>query len=409
MGTGFYMDDWRDLARVRTVGFFRSAEASRFASRPGAWVVDTLGYNVLRAQPLPWLILLTVLAAGTAIGLYFLLRAFVGEGVSLAVAALWLVLPNHESLRLFPNHAAIASSLLLLVWGLLAFERLKPTVAAVLLSLGISSYESAYVPAVAVLLALHFMARRCTRRQLGIALAAASVTVALMSIHPTYPLGSSRFGMPLPVVTGQFVTALTFNQSVGAVLWAVLAAGVVVAAVEWVQDGQPGLAGRLFVSGVAVVAVGLGGYVLRPPDGIRGFPDRMYGVSAIGTALIWCAVITALGRWVLARAALAVAFVAVVGFTVITYERNYSDVAHQSLAALRALDRRYHGRPPAGLTIGPEPLEIHGVRSLHDFYIRDATLVTLDHSFNVKLSESRAQWNATPPRLRITWDQLLKS
>ena len=44
-GPGFFMDDWRNLARLDTVGWMRAAEASRFASRPVSH--NTGGYHLV--------------------------------------------------------------------------------------------------------------------------------------------------------------------------------------------------------------------------------------------------------------------------------------------------------------------------------------------------------------------------
>ena len=65
-GPGFFMDDWRNLARLDTVGWLRSAEASRFASRPGAWAVETVLYPLLRDHAVAWVFALAALKIGRA-------------------------------------------------------------------------------------------------------------------------------------------------------------------------------------------------------------------------------------------------------------------------------------------------------------------------------------------------------
>jgi hypothetical protein len=409
-GTGFYMDDWGVLYYEKVNGFWRAAGAGKFGSRPGAWAVETVTYGVLRAHPLPWLILLTVLATGIATCIWLLLARFIRPSAALAVAALWLLVPDHQSLRIFPNVAPITTSLLLLLLGLVLYERERTNLGTLAICMGISCYESAYLPAVAGLLVVALVANRGTRRQLVIALVLATITIAGMSIFPTYPLSSAHLGMPLSILDGQLSTGLTPNHTAGAVLLVLLVLAALVALVRWRRHDPEGTASAQFmVLGLAVIVIGLSSFVIRAPDGVRGINDRAFGVSSIGTALLWFGAISTLARPRIVRTIGVLAFAALIGSTNITYERDWSNVAHETTAALHALDTRYHGHPPSHLVVGPVAYNRGGVRSLHDIYIGGASLIVDGHAFTVVICETQAQWDATPPSQRITWAQLTGS
>ncbi|MEZ5180232.1 MAG: hypothetical protein R2746_18630, partial [Acidimicrobiales bacterium] len=166
-GPGFYLDDWRNLARLDTVGWLRSAEASRFASRPGAWGVEMVLYPTLRDHAGAWVVVLALLNAATATVLYLLLRRFTPHRWAVAVVLLWILLPNHSSLRLFPNTAPMVVGLGLLALGLLVADEGHLVWGAVAISLGGMCLEVMLVPGLVGVVLIHRLRAVGTRRDAG--------------------------------------------------------------------------------------------------------------------------------------------------------------------------------------------------------------------------------------------------
>lgn len=410
-GSGFYLDDWRNLARLDTVGWLRAAEASRFASRPGAWATETVLYTVLRDHPVAWVLALAVLGAATATALFVCLRRFTGWNVALAVVLVWLVLPNHTSLRVFANTAPMLVGLLLLAVGITVMDRDRLVLGALIASAGGLCYEVMLPAALAAVVLLHVLRHRGTRIRAVQGAAVVVVTGCLMLIHPTYNPANADRGSPMVVPAAHFGSGLTRVGPLAVALAVVAAVGVVVGLVRFARGERRGGSGPwLVAAGLGVVAVGVSAYVLKWPYGVRGQADRNYVVSSVGGAMVWvgCARVL-LERWRPALVAGAVAFAAVMVTANVSYQRDWSDSAVGARRMLEAVDCRYRGRPPADLGVGPVVPVPADVRALHQFFLGDATRVTLGRPLRFDLTESDAEWRDRPPGRRVTWDELLDS
>ncbi|MBX3286872.1 MAG: hypothetical protein KF703_16105 [Actinobacteria bacterium] len=408
-GPGFYLDDWRNLARLDTVGWLRSAEASRFASRPGAWGVEMVLYPTLRDHAGAWVVVLALLNAATATVLYLLLRRFTPHRWAVAVVLLWILLPNHSSLRLFPNTAPMVVGLGLLALGLLVADEGHLVWGAVAISLGGMCLEVMLVPGLVGVVLIHRLRAVGTRRDAGWASAIIVATGLLMSIHPTYRPGEARRGTPGPALRGLFTSGLTPNAAIATLLGVIAVVGTVAAAVAWWR-GERGVGEGpwLVATGLAVVVLGLVPYALKWPVGDRGQADRNFVVSSVGVALLWIGWgRVLLGRRRLALGAGALALAAVLVAANVRFQRDWAESADLSRDLLRGVECRYPDGPPEGFAVGPWVPVPGQVRPLHQFYLEDASRVVLGHPLRFTLAEGEDEWRDRPPELRATWDELV--
>lgn len=408
-GPGFFLDDWRNLARLDTVGWMRAAEASKFASRPGAWSVETVLYTVLRDHPVWWVLALVVLSAATAMALFVTLRRFVPRHWALAVVVVWVLLPNHTSLRVFANTTPMTVGLLLLVIGVWCMDDGRLVLGALAASAGGLCYEVMLLPALSAVVALHLLRGRGTRRQAVVAAAIVVTTGCLMLIHPTYNPGTARRGTPAPILAAHFGSGLTEHGPLAAILAVTAATGIVVGLVRFVRGERSAAdAPWLVVAGLGVMVVGLATFALKWPTGVRGAADRNFVVSSVGSAMVWvgCARVLC-GRSRVALGAAAGAFALIVVPTNVTYQRQWADGAQSTRAMIEAVDCRYDGRPPPDLGVGPNVPVDGDVRAIHQFFLEDATRVVAGHPMTFVVTESQEEWEDRPVDRRVTWDELI--
>jgi len=192
LGVGFVLDDWFALGNAHFDGALAAAGAEQWLARPGQGLVYALTFGLVGPHPLVHYAVQVVLGAVAAVLLYRLLLRMVGAGPALAVAALWLVVPNHGSLVRWPSAVGILVALVLLVAaGLLLTEpepRLRAEVgAALLLATSVLCYEATAPAAAVAALVLPWLATgRWRWRGTALAWAAlAGVTIwMLVNIHP---------------------------------------------------------------------------------------------------------------------------------------------------------------------------------------------------------------------------------
>lgn len=201
-GPGFFMDDWRNRARLDTVGWMRAGEATRFASRPGAWAVETVLFAALSNNAFAWVVALVVVNSAAALALFLAFRQFATEALAVSVVLVWIALPNHTSLRVFANTAPMMVGLTLLGIGVLLMDRDRLVVGAVAVAAGGLCYEVMLAPGLVALVLIHRFRSRGTRREAAIGCGIVIAIGCLMLIHPTY-----RPGVPPGAAPGRYSLA----------------------------------------------------------------------------------------------------------------------------------------------------------------------------------------------------------
>ncbi|MCB0959091.1 MAG: hypothetical protein KDB04_06165 [Acidimicrobiales bacterium] len=408
-GPGFFVDDWRNLARLDTVGWLRSAEASRFASRPGAWAVETVLYPVLRDHPVWWVIVLAALATAVAAVLYLLLCRFTTPVVALAVVTLWLLLPNHTSLRTFANTAPMTVGLLLLVVSIVLMDDGRLVLGALVAAAGGLCYEVMLIPALGALVAIHLWRGEGTRRAASRAAGVVVVTGLLMLIHPTYRPGSAHRGSPAVIPAAHFASGLTPDPTIARILAATSVLGIGLGVARYAKgDREVGGGPWLIVCGLATIALGVAAFALKWPTEVRGQADRSFVVSSVGAALAWVGIARVLlerSRGALGAAALAL--LVVLASANATYQRDWVESAQGARQMLEGVQCRFGDEVPVDLGVGPQVPSPGGVRSLHQFFLADASRVTLGRPLTFDLVETEEAWRDRPANRQLTWDELI--
>ncbi len=291
-GVDFVLDDW-------SFAGYRAAHGAMtdvfLRSRPGTWAVQTVGYGIAGEHPLVLFGLVTALFLVVTLLLHRVLLRFLAPTLALAVAAVWVVLPNHNTIALWgaTMPTLVALALLLGAVLLLADGRWLP--AAVLLAASVLTYEL-FVPL--CLVAPFLVPGRPLLDPPGHAVrlvhrfAAAGAPLLASAYVAARPLYHRTVRLPDPVVfwSGHFGSGLFASADPPAVLRLAVAAAVAVAVVVCLVAWARGARGRgdgpaLVVAGLVVMAVSA--WVgLTLPLGAFGQNDRLYASSSIGAALV---------------------------------------------------------------------------------------------------------------------------
>lgn len=291
-GANFVLDDW-SLAGYR---HFNGQMTDVFLrSRPGAWAVNTVLFGVADRHPLVLFALVTALFLLATVALYLVMRRFLAPLPALAVAAVWVLMPNHNTLALWGATMPTLAALSLLLLGLLALTHGRWVLGAVLLIGSVLTYEL-FVP---LCLLAPFVAPGPLQRapaeravQLWQRFVVAGAVVAATAYLAADPLYPRELRIPDPVVfwSGHFGTGLFASADPPAILRlgvaGAIAVGVLVCLVAWVRGDRSRDTGpALVVAGGVVMALGAWvGFTL--PLGSYGQNDRLFAATSIGAALV---------------------------------------------------------------------------------------------------------------------------
>jgi hypothetical protein len=335
------LDDWFALADARFDGWWMAAGADQWRARPGAGVAYAVVFGLVGRHPLVALALQVALASVAAVLLWRLAVRFLGEAVlAWSVAALWVVLPNHSSLLVWASATNITLALVLLLAGLLALADGRLWRAGPLLAASVLCYEATAPVALAVLVAVPLVQRRPWRRSLAVGSPWVAAAGAWIALHPHPDKAAvhelADLGQVVPAHLGWGVLPRGWPAT-GAGLAATVALTLVL--VEAVRTRRATVPARLAVTGAAVVGIGTLPFV-RYFYGPLGFGDRVNVVAAVGTALLWAAVLVWSKEHLPAPVAAFGAVTLVAGFAVASWQGSMAwadaqDEAARTLASVR--------------------------------------------------------------------------
>src|SRR5262249_38464127 len=97
-GTNFVLDDWFALRNAMFDGAMSAGGHNQFLAGPGAWLTYGLTFGLIGNHPLPIYLLQTAVNAAVAVALFVAVRRFLPIVPAFAVAAVWVIVPNHTSL-----------------------------------------------------------------------------------------------------------------------------------------------------------------------------------------------------------------------------------------------------------------------------------------------------------------------
>lgn len=383
-GVGFVLDDW-SLAGYR---HFNGAMTDvMLESRPGTWASLTALYALADTSPLVLFGLITALYLLATVLLYLLAGRYLSPLVAVAVAAVWVVLPNHNTIALWGASGNGLVALVLCLAGVLVLSHGRWLPAGLLLAASVLCYEL-FTPLcllAPLLVPGRWQLRPSTRdvatwqRAVVVSL---SVAAALWSsTHSIYPL-ELRMIDPVVFWSGHFGTGLLASAAPPAVLRMALAAavavGVVVCGVAWVKGERARETGpTLVLVGIALMAIG--GWVgFTLPLGSHGQNDRLYAASSIGSALVvvgivryaWVRSHASLPSHRLARGLISAGVVAFVLLCLVGQRislGSWIQAGDDAVAALSYIEANAEGDPGAShFVIGPTRIYRNAVSGIQN-------------------------------------------
>lgn len=408
MGVGFVLDDWLVLGLAHFDGALGAAGRLTWLNRPGQGAVYSLTFGLIGDHPMAHYVLQVALSALTAVLLHKLLRRFLDQGPALAIAALWLVVPNHGSLIRWPSASMILVGLALLLGAGLLLTRLEPDLrsdvaAAVLITASVLCYE-AMAPAAAVgAMALPRLADgrwRWSALIMGCAGALAGLGWVLLHFNPA-KAGIDVTADLTQLFPAHFGWGIAPRPVLSVVVGLLGLTGLVVVAVRAVGIGdRKREVDWLFVIGIALIGLGTAPFVkyFYAP---LGAGDRVNVVAGVGTALCWYALGRMCWAWCrhVAAAAGGVVLVSMVAAG-LEGDRTWSRAAREGQRVLAALPAT---TPDGTIVVGPRPVQIRNVAAFLDrSNIEYAVQLRLDdRKARARMSWSEEDFLSVPPALRI--------
>ena len=429
-GVGFVLDDW-SLAGYR---HFNGAMTDvMLESRPGTWLTLTTLYAIADTHPLVLFALITALYLLATVLLYLLLARYVSPPVAVAVAATWVVLPNHNTIALWGASGNGLVALVLALAGVLVLTHGRWLAAGLLLAASVLCYEL-FTPLclLAPVLVPGRWQLQVPRRQVAVWQRAVAIALSLAaagwsSTHSSYPL-ELRMLDPVVFWSGHFGTGLLASAAPPALLRTGLAAaaavGVIVCAVAWVKGERERESGpTLVVVGIALMAIG--GWVgFTLPLGSHGQNDRLYAASSIGSALVVVGIVryawgrshAALPSHGLARFAIRAAVVTFV-LVCLAGQRislgSWIRAGDDAVAALHYIDANAEGDPGASrFVIGPTRIYRNAVSGIQDEDGKWALRLTFGDEGGGTLripDTADAFVQRSPGEVLVEWRQILPS
>lgn len=293
MGPGFFIDDWFALRTARFEGWYMAAGPDQWRARPGAGATYAATFGLLGHRPLAHYVIATCLVALTAVLIFVVFERLTGRSAALLLAGLWVVIPNHTSLQMWPSAMNISFALVLVLAGLAFALHRTPSVGGdllvgLLLGAGVLFYEAV---APAGLLGVAYIGLRLRSdaaerwRLVVVGAGAIGASCAWMLLNwpaeksPKTWISVSQI-VPAHVGYGVFGTTPTGRLiALGVLVGFAVVIGRAVLGRGWHDDR----AGRLIVFGAVIVIAGALPFI-RYFYAPVGFGDRVMVVSAIGGA-----------------------------------------------------------------------------------------------------------------------------
>jgi hypothetical protein len=372
-GPNFVLDDWFTVEHATFDGVARAAGSSQMLARPGTVVAYGATFGVFGDHPLPIYLVLSALGLVNVGLLYALLRRFLELPLAAASVAVWVVLPNHMSLEIWPSTANIVLGLTLALLGAWLVARPAPSGVAEVGSIGLlvaaSLCYEAFIPVAAVLVVVvpWLTQRRVAWRYVGGAALALAATTGWIVTHWHPSKNSSReLADVSQMLPAHFGWGIVPDGPVAAVVLAGALCGVVLVAARVVsRRGIREPEEAMVLGGLAVMVVGtapFATYFYAP----LGAGDRFNFVSSIGGALVVVGLVSLLlARW--RPAAVVVGGLLLVGVLVTRWDRSLLwDRAGNDAVAITSLAVEQIPEPAGTVAVGPAPIQEQNIAAFLD-------------------------------------------
>jgi ElaB/YqjD/DUF883 family membrane-anchored ribosome-binding protein len=371
-GANFVLDDWSLEYQRATAGAWSSVPGGQdlVHARPGAWLTFTLLHGIVGPHPLIQFAVLTAVNVGVVLVLYLVLSRFFDRPTALLVAAVWTLLPIHQSMSVWSGTSQIAVGVLLFLLGAWAFTYGRWLLAGLGLAASILCYEltvpAAFAATVLIATPLVPLLASAAPPRAPITLLTRAKTLVFVVLatawsraHPVYDL-ELRMPSPATLWSGHFGLGifgdLDAPEKLVMLVGGLVAAGVAVCLVWWLA-GERG-----HRDGPSLVVAGLGVFLLglvvsfTATTGVLGFNDRLYSMSSIGAAMM----LSGLGVFLWRRVPMITAgltgllLIAVVVGQLLSLQ-SWSQAGGDVVALLNYLERTYPDPAHTNFIVGPSP------------------------------------------------------
>jgi hypothetical protein len=282
-------DWWLATSFARGDGAYRWSEfwatATQHPGRPGAALYYLVTYSIFGTNPVLHALLQAVVCAVLGVLVFLVAERLWRTGLAIWIAAVYAVLPNRGSTRLWFAVATYPLAIVLLLVAVLFLLRGRPVLAALLLAAATLTYEGVFGLAL-LAVATWTLADLGRRWRVGAGVGTAVVASAayLFLISPKRS-GGTQVGGLSRLMSSQFGAGIFEWGDVAKLAPTVLALGLTLMMVL----RYPGrdLYRRVVPAGLVLVLAGWMPFFLTNwPIATDGFFDRANGVVGLGTAVL---------------------------------------------------------------------------------------------------------------------------
>ncbi len=340
--SGFVVDDWQLLDQERTSWtWWLHGIDIRF--RPIQAAYHGLTFAALGAHPNAHLLLVAALQAGCAILVVLAARRWFPPTTALLVGAVWAVLPNRGSTRLWISAAPVTIAIILLLLGVLAATSHPPRswLATLCCCLSVLCYEAGVGLCLVVVVWAWWREGdewrdRLLRSSRGLVPFIATLEWNIAT-SPKHPTGSH--GRALGVPDALFGHGLV-PRALGPIAVVAIASAIVGGIVLGLRSGRRAEVTRLVGAGITAAVLGSVPFVLAGFEQVNEGPaDRANAFAGLGVALVLAGAL--LGWWERRRTATVLvagcAAVLVVSANVDDI-RDVSAAAHDGVSVVHAIE-----------------------------------------------------------------------
>ncbi len=307
-GPDLIHDDFRvalDFQRSGVLGGLHHL-AFEAPARPGSALHYLAAYEGIGDHPVLQVLLLGLLNAAVAIGVWLVGRELIPPEVAAWAALLFAVAPNRGAARLWVNIGPYLTAMVLVLlaaWLLLVADRV--VAGSLLLAAGVLTYEGV------ALLALLVIGGWCVRHQrslahgVAVAIGPATAAALLYLLSPKHDYPSTRpFANAWSVLPAQIGTGFWGSPTLGAIGGVLLITAVLLALAGLLERFLHGdvTTGHQVLGGVAVAAAGAFPFLVAGlVFGTEGIAERHNVVASVGVCVVLAALVAGLqrsvGRW----------------------------------------------------------------------------------------------------------------
>ena len=410
-GPEVFRDDWFTLRNAAVDGWWMSAGSDQWLARPVGSAIYAVIFGLIGQRPLVHYALAVVVVTSAAILIRRVGARFLPKSVAVALAALWLILPNHTSLEMWFSCLNIGVALLLLLIGVDCLTHQsnasgRDLLAAFAFPLGVLSYEAVGPAAVGAVLLVGWMRRR-DGRWVGVIPSlltlVASATWLVINWHPEKQ-GLNVSMDPAFVVPAHFGVSVTGGvRLLQALLPVVVLCISAIAAYFLIREERrddTDWSERLIVLGWGLLFLGVlpfARYFYAP----IGFGDRVTVVSGVGGAMVLVGVIALVGRWWRPAAVVLATVIAIAALAQrASMVKDYAIAADDSRRILAAVESRWPTPPDGEIVFGPEMIvERHIVA--FEWAAVSLQLLYGDERVEARIAEGEDDFSSAPPELRF--------